>query len=172
MLVFVQLLLDGEGRFWHRRVLSRGHGWISEASLGWWGYLSELLKARRDDVEQLGCEHVVPHKCQLTQDLNFSQNFSCWVLVIESIANLFNGDFFFRNSMFGPNHSAKTTLPTNLNQLEFLLDQFPLIRQLYHLATFVPQEPALDLELGGWLKVSPRCHGVRRRCIRVVHISI
>ena len=92
--------------------------------------------------------------------------------MIKGIANLFNGHLLFGNSMFGPDDSAKTTLATNLDELEVLLNQSPLTRQLDHLPTLVPQLPTLVLVGACLFKVSPRGNGVRSCSISVVHISI
>ena len=100
----------------------------------------QLVEAWRDDVEQLGGKHIVFHECELPQDLNFPQNFSRGVLVVESIANLFNGHDFFGNSVAGSDDPTEAALATNINELEVLLDEGPFVGQLDHLAPIISEE--------------------------------
>jgi hypothetical protein len=81
--------------------------------------------------------------------LDFAENFSRGVLVIEGIADLFDGDLLFGNSVLGPNDSAKTTLAAYFEQFEIMLYTLPLVGQLNHLSSLVPQHPTLAFVLAG-----------------------
>lgn len=73
--------------------------------------------------------------------------------MVECITYLFDGDFLFGNSVLCPYYSAKATLAAYFKQLEVLLDDLPLIGQLDHLSSFVPEHPALAFELASGVDV-------------------
>ena len=69
--------------------------------------------------------------------------------MVESIADLFDCDFLFGNSVLGPNHSTKTALAAYFEKLEVVLYTLPLVGQLDHLSSFVPEHPALAFVMAG-----------------------
>lgn len=101
------------------------------------------IEARRDDVVQLGGENVVLHEGELAQDLDLTKDLAGGVLVVESIADLFDGDLFVGCAMAGLNHSSETALTTDLEELEVGLDGGPELWKLHHLSTFISEKATL-----------------------------
>ena len=144
-------------------------------SIGWISGLHITLchiEAWCYDIIKLRSEHVILHERKLTQNLNLSQNFACWILVIKSIANLFYGDLFLWGTVPRFNNSSETAFTTDLEKLKIGLDTRPDRWQLHHLPSFVTKKACFFriFLISLLLLVPSGGQGIRSGSICIIHL--
>lgn len=121
MLVIIQLILNDLVNFQRLRVT------ITLTSLNLYIYF-HYVESWCNDIVQLRRENIVFHESQFAQNLNLPEDFPSGVLMVKTITDLFDRNFFIRCPMPSFDYSTETTFATDLNKLKIWLHHLPNYR--------------------------------------------
>ncbi len=96
-----------------------------------------IIVARHDNLMKFGSKQIVLHLRKLSQNSDFSQDFSGWILVLESLRNVLYSKELASWPLLCFNNSSKAATSNHCQKFIFTLNIRPNGFKLYHLFALV-----------------------------------
>ena len=92
-----------------------------------------IIVARHDNLMKFGSKQIILHLRKLSQNSDFSQNFSGWILVLESLRNVLYSKELASWPLLCFDNSSKAATSNHCQKFIFTLNIRPNGFKLYHL---------------------------------------